>query len=77
MHVRTGLDTDYLGAEFMETVKLFMEYAASKNLLACLYDENRWPSGCAGGKVMENLPNLKAQHILLTCKPYGEQVAWR
>ncbi|KAF8847655.1 hypothetical protein BDZ45DRAFT_811420 [Acephala macrosclerotiorum] len=77
MHVRTGLDTDYLGAEFIEIVQSCVEYAESKKLLACLYDEDRWPSGYAGGMVMEDRPDLKAQHILLTCKPYGEQVAWR
>ncbi|KAH8761352.1 family 2 glycoside hydrolase [Hyaloscypha sp. PMI_1271] len=77
IHVRTGLDTEYLGDEFMEIVKSCVDYAESKKMLACLYDEDRWPSGYAGGKVMENRPDLKAQHILLTCKPYGEQVAWR
>jgi hypothetical protein len=77
IHVRTGLDTMYLGNEFMEIVRACVEYAESKNMLACLYDEDRWPSGYAGGKVMEDHPELKAQHILLTRSPYGEQVACR
>lgn len=36
MHVRTGLDTEYLGSEFMDIVKSCVEYAESKNMLACL-----------------------------------------
>jgi hypothetical protein len=37
MHVRTGLDTDYLGSEFMDIVRSCVEYAESKGMLACLY----------------------------------------
>jgi len=36
MHVRTGLDTEYLGPEFMDIVLSCVEYAESKNMLACL-----------------------------------------
>jgi hypothetical protein len=36
MHVRTGLDTEYLGQEFMEAVRACVEYAQSKRMLACL-----------------------------------------
>ena len=36
IHVRTGLDTEYLGDEFMEIVKSCVDYAESKKMLACL-----------------------------------------
>jgi hypothetical protein len=36
MHVRTGLDTEYMGTEFMEIVKACVDYAESKSMLACL-----------------------------------------
>jgi len=36
MHVRTGLDTEYMGTEFMEIVKACVDYAGGKNMLACL-----------------------------------------
>lgn len=36
MHVRTGLDTEYLGSEFMDIVLSCVEYAESKNMMACL-----------------------------------------
>ena len=45
IHVRTGLETEYLGAEFMDLVKVCRDYAASKGMLVWLYDEDRWPSG--------------------------------
>jgi len=36
MHVRTGLDTEYMGAEFMDMVRACVDYAESKGMLACL-----------------------------------------
>lgn len=36
MHVRTGLDTEYMGTEFMDIVKACVDYAESKNMMACL-----------------------------------------
>jgi hypothetical protein len=36
MHVRTGLDTEYMGEEFMDIVRSCVEYAETKNMLACL-----------------------------------------
>ncbi|KAH9210217.1 hypothetical protein DL95DRAFT_526425 [Leptodontidium sp. 2 PMI_412] len=71
MHVRTGLDTEYLGSEFMDIVLSCVEYAESKNMMACLYDDDRWPSGSAGGKVIKQNPEHKGKHILFTQHPYG------
>ena len=36
MHVRTGLDTEYMGDEFMSIVRSCVEYAEKKEMLACL-----------------------------------------
>jgi len=36
MHVRTGLDTEYMGAEFMDMIRACVEHAETKNMLACL-----------------------------------------
>lgn len=54
MHCRVGLDTEYLGKDFFECVKTCIEEAKKENLLAYLYDEDRWPSGSAGGLVTRN-----------------------
>jgi hypothetical protein len=46
IHVRTGLRLEYLGAAFLARVRACVEEAADRDLLAWLYDEDRWPSGC-------------------------------
>lgn len=51
MHSREGLETEYLGNEWMECVKAAVETAREEGILAWLYDEDRWPSGAAGGLV--------------------------
>ena len=51
MHTRTGLDTEYLGDEYMEDVLACCNKAEQEKMLAWLYDEDRWSSGPAGGKV--------------------------
>lgn len=35
------------------------------------YDDDRWPSGSAGGKVIKQNPEHKGKHILFTQHPYG------
>lgn len=49
LHPRTGLDTEYLGEEFMELVSYADEQAKERGMLCWLYDEDRYPSGAAGG----------------------------
>ncbi len=65
MHARTGLATPYLGPEFMERVKECVASAKEKNMLAWLYDEDRFPSGAAGGLVTKD-PAFRARRLLLT-----------
>lgn len=65
MHARTGLATPYLGPEFMERVKECVETAKELDMLAWLYDEDRWPSGAAGGLVTKE-PEFRARHLLFT-----------
>jgi len=35
------------------------------------YDEDRWPSGAAGGQVMKDNPEHKIKHLLFTRHKYG------
>ena len=51
IHCRTGLDTPYLGDEFMDCVKASVDKAKAEDMKAWLYDEDRWPSGFGGGLV--------------------------
>ena len=54
LHVRTGLENEYLGEEYMELMKDTVVKAKNEDMLAWLYDEDRWPSGAAGGLVTKN-----------------------
>ena len=71
IHSRTGLATPYLGDEFMQLVRACVEKARQEGMLAWLYDEDRWPSGFAGGIVTKE-PRFRAKHLLFTCVPYGD-----
>jgi hypothetical protein len=71
MHPRTGLATEYLGEEFMAHVRLCAEEAERRGMLAWIYDEDRWPSGAAGGLVTAD-PRYRAKHLLLTSRSYDE-----
>lgn len=53
LHCRTGLATEYLGEEFFETMEAVAAELKREGMLTGLYDEDRWPSGFAGGKVTE------------------------
>ncbi|MDR2646652.1 MAG: hypothetical protein LBB67_00785 [Oscillospiraceae bacterium] len=69
-HVRVGLTTEYLGDAFMAFIRNCVNRAKDKNMLAWLYDEDRWPSGFAGGLVTRD-PQHRAKHLLFTSTPYG------
>ena len=51
MHSRAGLITEYLGDEWFELINQVADAAEADGMEAWLYDEDRWPSGSAGGKV--------------------------
>lgn len=55
VHPRTGLDTEYLSDEFMDMVRLCAEYARKNGMKCYGYDEDRFPSGSAGGMVTKNI----------------------
>lgn len=69
MHSRTGMSSPYLGEEFMDRVKLCVEKARCEGMLAWLYDEDRWPSGSAGGLVTKDIA-YRARHLIFTPNPY-------
>ena len=70
MHVRTGMDTPYLSEEYMDLIKGCVEKAKQQGMLAHLYDEDRWPSGAAGGLVTKD-PEYRSRYLLFTMTPYG------
>ncbi|OHB56918.1 MAG: hypothetical protein A2Y12_19585 [Planctomycetes bacterium GWF2_42_9] len=54
MHSRTGLKTKYLGEKWFDAIKNSIDEANKIGLEAWLYDEDRWPSGTAGGLVTKD-----------------------
>lgn len=67
MHTRAGMETPYLGEEFMNMVRSCVQKAKDEDMLAYLYDEDKWPSGYAGGLVTKN-HKYRAKHMLFTQK---------
>lgn len=65
MHSRTGLADKYLGEEFMNAVKFCVHKAEKNNMLACLYDEDRYSSGFAGGYVTKKR-KYRARKMILS-----------
>ena len=53
MHSRVGLITEYLGDEWFDIINACTEYGDKVGMENWLYDEDRWPSGTAGGIVTE------------------------
>lgn len=53
MHARAGLQTDYLGEEWFDSIQAGVEAGAEHGLTPWVYDEEGWPSGFAGGKVTQ------------------------
>jgi len=51
MHSRIGLITPYLSDEWMDRIRAVVRESKKAGMNAWLYDEDRWPSGFAGGIV--------------------------
>lgn len=76
IHVRTGLETEYLGREFFDLVQACIDKARQEHMLIWLYDEDRWPSGAAGGLVTKDI-DCREKTVVLTrvCRPNGFPIA--
>ena len=57
IHARTGLRTEYLSEEWFELVGACLEEAKKQGMYVWIYDENGWPSGFVGGKLLEDEGN--------------------
>lgn len=55
IHPRTGLDTEYLGDEYFELTKYASLKCGEMGLYCWLYDDDRFPSGAAGGIVTREI----------------------
>ena len=74
-HSRTGLITEYLGDEWFDLINASADKGKEKGMETWLYDEDRWPSGTAGGKVTEK-PEYRMHYLRCTVIPAAEFV-WK
>ena len=60
MHSRDGLITEYLSEAWMQRVATCIRVGREQDMESWLYDEDRWPSGFAGGLVPAQDPSYRA-----------------
>ena len=68
MHSRSGLITEYLGDEWFHFINSVSDKSEADGMEAWLYDEDRWPSGSAGGKATVD-PSLRMKSFRLNEYP--------
>lgn len=62
MHARTGLKDEYLGEKWFSCIDACLKKARELDMDAWVYDENGWPSGFVGGKLLDN-PDFLARFL--------------
>ena len=58
MHARGGLETEYMSEDWYRAIEVCIDEAKNLGMEAWAYDENGWPSGFAGGKLLEDPENF-------------------
>lgn len=71
LHSRTGLNIPYLGEKFMDLIDYACSRAEETGLIPWLYDEDRWPSGFAGGLVTKEKAN-RSRFLVWSPEPLRE-----
>lgn len=69
MHSRSGNLIPYASTEWFEMIRDIVEEGKRLDMDMWLYDEDPYPSGAAGGMVMEYRPDLKALALERSVKP--------
>jgi len=57
MHARGGLETEYMSDEWFANTDVGVNEGEKRGMGAWAYDENGWPSGFAGGKLLTDPDN--------------------
>ena len=72
MHARGGLTTPYMGEKWMEATAACIDEAEKLGMDAWCYDENGWPSGFAGMKLLEDPENWESYLVCETKDAFDE-----
>ncbi len=73
---RLGIEIDYLSDEWFDRIETVVEYAKELGMAIWLYDEDNWPSGYAGGKVLDENPDYCGKHLKRIVDPENNQVVY-
>lgn len=60
---RLGIQIPYLSEEWFERIEVIVGYAKELGMSIWIYDEDNWPSGYAGGKVLEENFDFCGKHV--------------
>jgi len=74
MHSRLGLATPYLSCEWFDRIKACVDEAQRLGMEAWLYDEDRYPSGAAGGFATKD--KRFRRHILFMTRRQSAAFTW-
>lgn len=64
LHSRAGLTTPYLGKGWWNAIDAAVKQAQASGLNACFYDEDKWPSGYAGGIIPQMNEDFRAKCLV-------------
>lgn len=71
IHSRIGLDTPYLGPEFLRLARNSNEHGKKSGMRTFLYDEDKWPSGYGAGFVTKDR-TFRARYLLFAPCAYPD-----
>lgn len=61
LHSREGLITEFLGDEWWKIMEAAVRAGREAGISAMFYDEDKWPSGYAGGIIPDMTPDFRAR----------------
>ncbi|MCQ2378489.1 MAG: hypothetical protein MJ016_04655 [Victivallaceae bacterium] len=61
-HSRSGMETPYLSARYFRLLAAAIDEAKKRDIRLWLYDEDRWPSGAAGGLATRD-PRFRVRYL--------------
>jgi len=72
IHARRGLEVPYLSETWFDRVGFTIRKAREYGMRMWLYDEDNWPSGYAGGRVLKARPECRAKNLAKITVPASE-----
>ena len=74
MHPRGGMEDKYMGEDYMHGIEVCVKEAEKLGMKAWLYDEDRFPSGGAGGYVLEGNPEYAAKVLCIEIHKFENDI---